>query len=119
MAKKIEAYECEYCHKKILRSKSGIRNHEKRCFWNPEVKACMSCINYIRGGHYAHSCFHQSMNTENEFKVDRTIKKLQFNCSLYEYDEMNNEERKRLKDEQDYDAKADWDDYYDNIGVNC
>lgn len=78
------------------------------------MKACMTCINYQRGGHYGHSCYHKHMNTKEEFKVDRTIEKLQHHCKLYVSDEMTNEERKQLKREMDSDAQADWDDYNGN-----
>jgi len=40
--KTITAFECDFC-KKLYRSKSGIGNHEKRCFHNPETKSCISC----------------------------------------------------------------------------
>jgi len=39
----IEAYLCEYGCKKYLRTKSGMRQHEKNCLWNPQQKACASC----------------------------------------------------------------------------
>lgn len=43
--KEITAYECEYGCGKFLKTKSGMRRHEKKCFWNPANKACASCGN--------------------------------------------------------------------------
>lgn len=39
----VKAYECEYCYKKLLHSKAGMASHEKKCFWNPKMRACMTC----------------------------------------------------------------------------
>jgi hypothetical protein len=47
MAKEITAYVCEYCDK-VYRSKSGVREHEKKCFANPATKACRTCLQAIR-----------------------------------------------------------------------
>lgn len=43
----IKAYKCEHCLKKVYQSKSSAVKHEKQCWWNEEVKACMTCANYI------------------------------------------------------------------------
>lgn len=107
-------YECVHCEKKLYKSPAAAKVHEKKCFWNPVSKACMTCMNYQRGGHYGHSCYHQHMNTNEEIKVNRTIKKLQHNCNLYEYDKMNNEERKQVYQTNNSDAQADIDDYNAN-----
>jgi len=40
----IKAYRCSYC-KKYSSSKSVIRDHEKRCFNNPETRSCATCTN--------------------------------------------------------------------------
>ena len=39
----IKAYQCEFCYKKVLKTRSGMLAHEKKCFWNPAIKACMTC----------------------------------------------------------------------------
>jgi len=41
--KEVKAYQCEFCLKKILKTKTAMTAHEKKCFWNPETKACMTC----------------------------------------------------------------------------
>lgn len=41
----ITRYLCEHCLKKTYADKSAAKAHEKRCFWNPEVKSCVSCGN--------------------------------------------------------------------------
>lgn len=43
----IQAYQCEFCLK-IYKSKGGCRNHEKRCFANPVMRACRSCKHAIK-----------------------------------------------------------------------
>lgn len=40
-------YQCEYCLKKVYQNKSSARKHEKNCWWNPDIKACMTCANYL------------------------------------------------------------------------
>ena len=42
--KEIKAYQCEYC-KKISRTKTGIKLHEKKCSANPEANNCKNCVN--------------------------------------------------------------------------
>ena len=42
--KDIKAVECDFCPK-ILRTRSGMRKHEKQCFSNPAVKSCNTCLN--------------------------------------------------------------------------
>lgn len=115
MPRKIEAWECEHCKKKILRTKNGIKQHEKKCFWNPTTKSCMTCSNYISGGHYEHTCVHDHMNTKEEFRTQRTIEKLQTNCKLYKYDELTLKERKQLKHQYDSDARSAWDEYHASV----
>ena len=39
---KIKDHKCEYCGK-ILESYSGMWKHEKKCFWNPQSKSCVTC----------------------------------------------------------------------------
>jgi len=43
--KSIKAYKCDYC-KKILSSYSGMWKHEKKCFFNPESRSCVTCEKY-------------------------------------------------------------------------
>jgi hypothetical protein len=112
--REIKAYECEYCNKKMLRSKSGMRNYENRCFWNPKTKACMTCKNYIGGGHYNGQCDLYFMNTNEELKINRTIKKLMHHCEYYVFDKLTLEERKLLNDELNFDAQYDHDCYNAN-----
>jgi len=120
MPRKIEAYECEHCKKHITRTKGGMKQHEKKCFWNSKTMSCMTCENYISCGHNVPHCYHKKMNEldlygNNEYK--QSIIKLQTKCELYIYDELTLEERKQLKNEMDSDAQADWDEYYGSIGV--
>lgn len=44
--KEIKAFQCDYC-KKYYKHKSSAKRHEDKCFKNPEVKACLSCGNFI------------------------------------------------------------------------
>lgn len=43
MATKIEAYKCQWCNK-ISATKSGIKNHENNCHFNPEFNCCANCV---------------------------------------------------------------------------
>ena len=36
------AFQCDFCHK-VSKNKNTIRSHEKKCFGNPERKACQTC----------------------------------------------------------------------------
>ena len=49
MAKRITVYECEYGCGRYLKTKKCIENHEKRCFFNPVMKACATCGNNVVG----------------------------------------------------------------------
>ena len=42
--KKIEAFKCDHCVKKVLTTRSGMRAHEKKCFMNPVSKSCIACL---------------------------------------------------------------------------
>ena len=42
--KKVTAYKCEFCEK-LLNSYSGMHKHEKKCFYNPASKSCITCKN--------------------------------------------------------------------------
>jgi len=44
MPKEITRHKCNYC-KKMYASKYAAINHEKQCFFNPEVKSCVTCGN--------------------------------------------------------------------------
>lgn len=45
--KEINAYQCDYC-KKYSKSKSVIKKHESKCFYNPITRACATCGNYYQ-----------------------------------------------------------------------
>ena len=40
--KQITAYRCDFC-KKVTVRKDRARQHELRCFYNPESKSCATC----------------------------------------------------------------------------
>ena len=40
----ITAYQCEHCHKKIVRTAQAMKKHEAKCFHNPATKSCVACI---------------------------------------------------------------------------
>lgn len=42
--KPIKAYQCDFCNK-ILKSRSGMKSHEDRCFSNPTTKSYITCGN--------------------------------------------------------------------------
>lgn len=44
--KKVIAYQCEFCkHPRLFSSRSGCKNHEKKCWMNPKRKSCAMCLN--------------------------------------------------------------------------
>jgi hypothetical protein len=45
--RKIRAYQCEYCEKKVYTNRNSCYAHEKKCYWNPINKACASCGHYL------------------------------------------------------------------------
>jgi len=45
----ITAYECQFCHDAVYKIRGSCRRHEKRCWWNPVRKACVSCGNFEAG----------------------------------------------------------------------
>lgn len=119
MAIEIKAYLCEHCKKKVLRSKSGIKYHEDRCYWNPETKSCMTCENYLQGGHYHNRCYYQHMNNisneDADSQYDVHIERHQHHCDLYKYDGLTLEERNKNTAIGDANAQSDWDEYYSNM----
>lgn len=63
MPTEVKAYSCDFgCGKRVLKSKHGMKQHEKVCFKNPANRACQTCAN--DGGynylpefkHYATDC---------------------------------------------------------------
>lgn len=44
--KEIKAYQCQFC-KKISRTITGIKLHEKACKCNPEKNHCSNCVHGI------------------------------------------------------------------------
>ena len=44
--REIKAYHCDYCVK-YYKHKSSAQRHEKKCFYNPNNKACLSCEDFI------------------------------------------------------------------------
>ena len=45
MPREIIRFQCIHCNKKVYASKYKIRDHEKICFFNPDVKSCITCNN--------------------------------------------------------------------------
>lgn len=43
----VKMYQCEHCMKRIYKHKSSATSHEKKCYWNPETKSCMSCDRFF------------------------------------------------------------------------
>ena len=45
MPKQVTRFQCDHCKKKTYASKYAAITHEKQCFFNPEVKSCITCNN--------------------------------------------------------------------------
>jgi len=44
---KVTRYHCGYC-KKVMANKYAMKKHEDKCWYNPELKACFTCLEYNR-----------------------------------------------------------------------
>ena len=42
---KVRAFQCEHCRRKVMMNKAHLAAHEKKCFYNPQRKACQTCGN--------------------------------------------------------------------------
>lgn len=85
--RKIEAYKCEYCQKKIYENGLLCYTHEKRCFFNPVNKACASCGNHLR----------ETERLENGHLIDINVCSVGQNIkNKLEYDCKNYSERKEI-----------------------
>lgn len=45
----ITAYLCDHCHNKVLKTKSGMKTHEAKCFFNIATKSCVTCAHFDSG----------------------------------------------------------------------
>lgn len=45
MPKQIIRHQCDFCHKKAYANKYDAARHEKKCFFNPAVRSCITCSN--------------------------------------------------------------------------
>ena len=64
----IKAYQCAYC-KKYSKSKSVMKKHESKCFYNPITRACATCANCI----------------QEHYKVDKASLPPNFEGEVYSY----------------------------------
>lgn len=87
--KTINAFECDFCGK-ILKTKYWMKQHELKCFRNPETKSCITCKNLCQK-----PCLNGKPVSKQEelilqFKIDGTYHKCNgvMEC---DYNELNNE----------------------------
>ncbi len=59
----ITAYTCSYCGR-VYKIKSSAVRHEKRCFANPEQKACRTCKHVVKGKEVIHDVSEDGEKTE-------------------------------------------------------
>lgn len=45
--KPVAAYQCDYCGQ-INRDRKQSRAHERRCYYNPASRSCVTCGNFCR-----------------------------------------------------------------------
>ncbi len=74
MPREVRAYKCEYCDKVYI-NKPSAASHEKKCFWNPEKRACATCLNP-----YDRRC----VETDSDLTVKGELKS---NCPMWEASE--------------------------------
>ena len=67
MIVEIRAYKCTFC-KKIYQLQQPAKSHEKRCLYNPEAHACVTCGN-----------FHQLLDRVPEYEDEGRF------CSYYKF----------------------------------
>lgn len=65
-------YECEHCHKKRLLSKYQMKEHEEKCFYNPNVKACITCRNFYYESAYLEPHFETTPTSYEEVEEVRS-----------------------------------------------
>ena len=81
-------YECSYCEKKRYKKKKSAREHEAKCLFNKDVRACKTCISnsYERGiGRYCNK-YRKSLGHYGS-------KELAVSCLSYRYDGLTKQER--------------------------
>lgn len=91
MPRKTTAYACEHgCKRSVLTSKKKMVSHEKRCFHNPEMRACATCANFesfedSNGMEHEPQNLHWWRHTEclADDEIDLS-EKLKHDCDLYE-----------------------------------
>jgi len=81
-------YECSYCEKKRYKKKKSAREHEAKCLFNKDVRACKTCYynSYrINEGRYC------SLWAESQGNYGS--KELAVSCLSYKYDGLTKQER--------------------------
>lgn len=97
--KEVKAYQCDFCKRKIVKTKKSIIYHEQNCFRNPARKACVTCVNESclehilddNGDIVRPSCYHLRIYIKNNPDCElakqadtKLIKQnLTFNCPAY------------------------------------
>lgn len=78
--KEIIRYQCEHCHKKAYASKYKARDHEKICFYNPEIKSCATCNNNT-----GDECFITGLEIFQKYKPIRNCNNWKQDCTPDDY----------------------------------
>jgi len=70
--REIIAYQCDYCEKKITKSKSGMYKHESKCYANPINKACRTCKNFERYEETVYNRNHGGNPGSTDYEIEKT-----------------------------------------------
>ena len=73
--KEVKAYRCDFCQKTRL-TKSIMKKHEERCFFNYKSKSCVTCRNFIP---FENSAEDRHCTSGKDLKF-----RLETNCTLYQ-----------------------------------
>ena len=93
-------YECEYCNKKVYKSKSAAKFHEKKCFANPTTKACQTCKYYCTDYNTVYNPNHGGDPGSTDYDIKFSYCEMkegtfeeelnyEYNCPLYSHGKKN------------------------------
>jgi len=73
--RKITVFECEFCNRTNKR-KGRMKEHEDKCFKNPESKSCITCKNMVLSGFIQNRRLTHHEEQIMMFKIEGTFKEI-------------------------------------------
>ncbi len=69
--KEIKAFQCSFCERKIVKTKSAIIRHEKTCLKSPQREACLTCDSFKK---YYHTVYNPNHGCEESLSLADALK---------------------------------------------